>query len=156
LVSQVAGRAGRGSAAEYGRSLVLVQTMQPGDPAIVLAARHDFVRFAELELAERKAAGLPPTVRLARIVVRDESLEKANELARRAAGRLRERAGGCVRVEGPEPCTMGRIAGRYRVEVRVLSARAGDMVAALEGLRDVDSVTSDATYAIDVDPVSVL
>jgi len=61
-----------------------------------------------------------------------------------------------VRVEGPEPCTMGRIAGRYRVEVRVLSERAGDMVAALEALRDLDSVTSDATYAIDVDPVSVL
>ena len=156
LVSQVAGRAGRGSAAEHGRALVLVQTMQPEDPSIVLAAKHDFVRFAEIELAGRKAARLPPTVRLARIVVRDESLEKANELARRAADRLRERGGAGVRVEGPEPCTMGRIAGRYRVEVRVLSARAGDMVAALEGLRDVDSVTSDATYAIDVDPVSVL
>jgi primosomal protein N' (replication factor Y) (superfamily II helicase) len=156
LVSQVAGRAGRGAAAEHGRALVLVQTMQPEDPSIVLAAKHDFVRFADLELAGRKAAGLPPTVRMARIVVRDESLEKANELAGRAAGRLRERAGAGVRVEGPEPCTMGRIAGRYRVEVRVLSARAGDMVGALEGLRDVDSVTSDATYAIDVDPVSVL
>jgi primosomal protein N' (replication factor Y) (superfamily II helicase) len=156
LVSQVAGRAGRGSAAEHGRALVLVQTMQPEDPSIVLAAKHDFVRFAGLELVGRKAAGLPPTVRMARIVVRDESLEKANELAGRAAGRLRERAGAGVRVEGPEPCTMGRIAGRYRVEVRVLSARAGEMVAALEALRDVDSVTSDATYAIDVDPVSVL
>lgn len=156
LVSQVAGRAGRGAVATHGAALVLVQTMFPDDPAIVLAARHDYEGFAEMEMAARRAARLPPTVRMARIVVRDESLEKAKSLADAAAAKLRGRAPRGVRVEGPEPCTLGRIAERYRIEVRVLAERAGDLVAALEAMRDEDSVTSDATYAIDVDPVSVL
>lgn len=156
LVSQVAGRAGRGDAAVHGSALVLVQTMYPDDPAIVLAARHDYEGFAAMEMGARRAARLPPMVRMARIVVRDGSLEKAKALADRAAGKLRAKAGRGVRVEGPEPCTLGRIADRYRMEVRVLAERAGDLIAVLEAMREEAAVTSDATYAIDVDPVSVL
>ncbi|MBL8991575.1 MAG: primosomal protein N', partial [Phycisphaerae bacterium] len=68
LVCQVAGRAGRADLP--GR--VIVQTMSPAEPAIVLASRHDFVAFAEGELAVRSRAGLPPVGRMVRVVCRDE------------------------------------------------------------------------------------
>jgi len=57
LVSQVSGRAGRGS--EPGR--VVVQTFAPDEPALTLAARHDFPGFAGSELRQRASANLPPT-----------------------------------------------------------------------------------------------
>jgi primosomal protein N' (replication factor Y) len=88
LISQVAGRAGRGAAA--GR--VIVQTVNPAEPAIVLAAKHDFVGFATRELAVRRAAGLPPITRMARVVVRDESLEGANRRAAELTAGVREAA----------------------------------------------------------------
>ncbi len=156
LVNQVAGRAGRGDVETHGEAIVLVQSMYPDDPAITLAAEHDFIRFADMEMKAREAAKLPPAVRMARIVVRDASHARATTLAKDAASRLRERAQRGVRIDGPDPCTLARIADRYRMEVRVFAERAVDLMATLESLRDVDSVTSDATYAIDVDPVSVL
>ena len=55
LLTQVAGRAGRG--ADAGR--VLIQTFNPGSPAIACAAGHDYAGFAEGELARRSAARLP-------------------------------------------------------------------------------------------------
>ena len=59
-MSQVAGRAGRGT--EPG--LVIVQTMNPQEAAIRFAAEHDYVSFARGELAVRREAGLPPATRI--------------------------------------------------------------------------------------------
>src|SRR5262249_52891636 len=73
LVSQVAGRAGRGAAP--GR--VIVQTYAPGTAAIRFAAAHDYTGFANQELAERRRAGLPPGRRMARIMVRHKDYAKA-------------------------------------------------------------------------------
>ena len=64
LVSQVSGRAGRGT--EPG--ITIVQTHSPRNPAIVLAAAHDYPAFAARECAIRRSAGLPPATRMARIV----------------------------------------------------------------------------------------
>ena len=62
LVAQVAGRAGR--SAESRAARVIVQTLNPHDPAILAAARHDFPGFARDELRLRAAAGLPPCARM--------------------------------------------------------------------------------------------
>src|SRR5207248_4395511 len=56
LVAQVAGRTGRGD--RPGR--VLVQTYCPDHPAIVCAARHDYLGFVAAELPERQQRGVPP------------------------------------------------------------------------------------------------
>lgn len=156
LISQVAGRAGRGDESVYGPALVLVQTMHPGDPAIERAARHEYVAFAKQELKDRKGAGLPPARRMARIVVRYADAVKARKMAEEAAAKLRERARGVARVDGPNPCVLSRIAERYRFEVRVVAGRASDLVGVLNAVREQEDLSSDATFAIDVDPVSVL
>src|SRR5690606_35874006 len=77
LVSQVAGRAGRGAIG--GR--VVVQTLNPRSPSITLAAAHRYDAFAAQELANRRIAGFPPITRMARIVVRHEDNTKAKSMA---------------------------------------------------------------------------
>src|SRR5665213_538632 len=64
LITQVAGRAGRGDAP--GR--VVLQTFLPDDPTIQAAIRQDFAGFAKTELAHRKETGLPPFGRMVRVV----------------------------------------------------------------------------------------
>ena len=72
LLSQVAGRTGRGP--RGGR--VLVQTFNPEQPCIALAAAHDYLRFADQELAHRRAHNYPPYQRLARLIVRSRDQQQ--------------------------------------------------------------------------------
>lgn len=159
LVSQVAGRAGRGE--HPGR--VIVQTFCPADPAIALAARHDYPAFAKEELAARARAGVPPATRMARIVCRDESAERAEERARGLAELLRAEAQraarnepGAIRVAGPMPCTIARIAAQYRFAIDVYGSRAGHVQEVLRAARAAGRLTSDAVTAVDVDPVALM
>jgi primosomal protein N' len=88
LVTQVAGRTGRGAAGGY----VLVQTYNPEHPAIQAAIRHDYHQFASQELPGRQAFGYPPFGTLIRLIVRGESepvtKAYADELGQRIEGRL--------------------------------------------------------------------
>lgn len=153
LVSQVAGRAGR--AAERGR--VIVQTMEPRSPAIVLAARHDFEAFAELELAIRTRAGLPPAARMARVVCRDEDHAAAVAHANTIAAALREAAAGtAARIKGPMPCPISRIADHYRIAIEITAAGRGTIQSLLQRVRGQGLLKSDAATAVDVDPLALL
>src|SRR5207248_11237481 len=86
LLAQVAGRAGRG---ERGGQ-VLVQTFTPDHPCITLAAKHDFVEFAGLELGHRRQHRYPPYERLARLIVRSEKEDAAAAFADQLAGAFKE------------------------------------------------------------------
>ncbi|MBI1190468.1 MAG: primosomal protein N' [Tepidisphaera sp.] len=150
LVSQVAGRAGRGEHA--GR--VIIQTMSPEAPAIRLAAAHDYVAFAEREWADRVRFELPPATRMARVVCRDERSDKAKAAAAELAQAIH--AAGGVKVRGPLPCTVSRVAGQFRFAVDLLGGKAGDVQAALGEVRRRGLLTSDAKTAVDVDPLSLM
>ncbi|MEE9208310.1 MAG: primosomal protein N' [Gemmatimonadota bacterium] len=115
LVSQVAGRAGRGD--EAGQ--VIVQTMHPGHVALKAAINHDYEGFAEAELADREGPGYPPHQRLANVVISGPSQsrvsEKAVELAEwttRIIASVAGRPG--VSLAGPAPCPIDRLRGRWR------------------------------------------
>ena len=152
LVTQVAGRAGRGVAPGE----VIVQTMSPAEPAIRLAAAHDFPGFARRELAMREASGLPPAWRMARVVVRDEDLGKAESAADAIAAAVRERAGEGMVVQGPAPCPISRVAGQFRFSVEVFARSPKEIQRVLGEARAMGLVKSDAATAVDVDPVAVL
>ncbi|GIW74879.1 MAG: primosomal protein N' [Phycisphaerales bacterium] len=151
LVSQVAGRAGRGSQA----GLVIVQTHSPDLPAIRAAAEHDFERFAGQELAVRRRASLPPFTRAAWIVSRDRDYEKAFARAQRIGELLGEAFAGRARIEGPAPAPLERAHEAYRVGVEVYAPTAGVLHQGLSRLRREHGLVSDAHVAIDVDPVSI-
>ena len=152
LISQLAGRAGRG-----GEGRVLVQTLAPEARAIRYAARHDSSGFAAEELERRRALAYPPFSHLIRIVLGAEQVLPA----RSAALELRERllAAGAAH-EGEAPALLGpaplfRLRGRER-QVLVLKARerrgavaaAGEAVAALAAERSHAGVS----FSVDVDP----
>jgi primosomal protein N' (replication factor Y) len=109
LLTQVAGRAGRGG--EAGR--VLVQTFHPRTPAIAFAVGHDYAGFAEVELDRRRALGYPPFARL--LAVRVEGSEGGARAAAEALGEAaRPALGPGVSLLGPAPAAIERIRGRSR------------------------------------------
>ncbi len=153
LVSQVAGRCGRGEAA--GRAIV--QTFQPDAPAIRLAALHRFEAFAEAELADRLRFGLPPVRRMARILVRDEDLAAAEAAAKELAARLvslPESAG--IELRGPSPCPIARISNRHRLQIEVLADDAAAIQRLLQRARAERWIRPGEKMAVDVDPVALL
>jgi primosomal protein N' (replication factor Y) len=159
LVCQVAGRAGRGP--ECGRvARAIIQTLNPQEPAILCAARHDFPGFAAGELSLRREAGLPPFGRMARIVCRDEDAAKAESRAGEIASALREALArenaeaGCL-IKGPMPCPIARLAGHHRFAVELLAPGAAQIQRVLTTLRSAGLVRSDAHTAVDVDPLSL-
>lgn len=152
LITQVAGRAGRGD--KPGR--VIVQTVNPKDPAIIFASRHDYVAFATRELAIRSRSGLPPASRMARIVIRDaeypKALARAEELAALLAPLL-PRGG---RLTGPAPAPLARVAGQHRLSIELIAARSTDLHTMLATLARQGLLKSDAHTAVDVDPIALM
>jgi primosomal protein N' (replication factor Y) (superfamily II helicase) len=160
LISQVAGRAGRGSLP--GR--VIVQTFNPEARAIRLAADHDYRSFAAGELAGRVEAGLPPAARMARLVVRDADLPKAEATAATIVAVIREELDArgvpdAVRIDGPMPCPIARVAGMHRIAIELTAAAEGGrglLQAVLAAARRRGLVKSDARIAVDIDPIALM
>ncbi|MEM7624509.1 MAG: primosomal protein N' [Planctomycetota bacterium] len=155
LIAQVAGRAGRG---EH-RGRVVVQSFTPGDPAIQLAAQHDYVSFARQEIETRARAGLPPIGRMARVVLRDTdhlaNTKRAQELAH-ALRQANERLNLNVRLRGPAVCPIARLADHHRQQIELISADAASIQKLLTTLRNAGQLISDTHTAVDVDPVALL
>jgi primosomal protein N' (replication factor Y) (superfamily II helicase) len=117
LVTQVAGRSGRGD--EMGR--VIVQTFNPEHPSIKFALQQDSVGFLKEELKLREALDYPPFSRLVnfRFQARVESdtinaAEIAGELARKLVSKMPI---GVVKILGPSPAPIYKIRNRYRYQM---------------------------------------
>ena len=156
LLTQVAGRAGRGERA--GR--VIIQTYAPNHYSIRAARDQDYARFMRRELQLRRDLMYPPFARLA--MVRIEGAEP--RLVRRAAEAVaKSLAKGStpdgIRVLGPSPAPIERIKQRYRWQVMVKSRELKPMRAAIAAMRAEvgPSAERDGIYlAIDIDPVRML
>jgi primosomal protein N' (replication factor Y) len=147
LISQVAGRAGRG--ALPGR--VIIQTYTPDNYAIVAAAGHDYLAFYEQEGSHRLTHQLPPFVRLARLIHAHVNPEAAEQNAERFARRLAREidAMGMTDVEviGPAPAFFSKVAGRFRWQIMLRGPKLADLLA---------EVNLPQGWVVDIDPASVL
>ena len=147
LITQVAGRAGRGL--QGGR--VIVQSYAPDHPVLVAAAQHDYEPFAAAEIAARAAHDYPPTGRLARLVYADRDRRRAQEVAATMAQSLvedRDRRGlPGPEVLGPTPAFISRRRELYRQQITL----RGDDPHPL--LRSIDFPRG---WTVDIDPVSLL
>jgi primosomal protein N' (replication factor Y) len=157
LVTQVAGRTGRGERA--GR--VIVQTFSPEHPAIQAASRHDYLRFAQDEMAHRRKFNYPPLGSIARIIVRGTQEGETESVAESLLGRLeaaRSALGVDVRMLGPAPPPISRLRGKYRFHILLQSvdvAQLGNTIRrGLEHFTIPDR--SDVQYVIDIDPLDML
>ena len=156
LLSQVAGRTGRGSLGGE----VLIQTSLPDHYSVKAALEHDFVSFAERELNERTSPGYPPHVRLANVVVSSPDPKAAAGEAERAANWLRAHLSmgdQAVEMVGPAPSPIEKLHGRWRWHFIVRSPVARDLGSALSALSDEFRVRGrDVRMHIDRDPTALL
>jgi primosomal protein N' (replication factor Y) len=113
LLTQVAGRAGRGDRA--GR--VIVQTLQPEHFSLRCMAAHDFAAFAAAEIDDRRELGYPPFSRLVLARAEGEQLSAVQRLSRSFANHVRAAGGKRIVVLGPAPAPIERLRGRYRWQV---------------------------------------
>ncbi len=156
LLTQVAGRAGRGE--RPGR--VLIQTYAPHHYSIRAARDQDYARFIRRELQLRQQLGWPPFSRMALIRIEGGEASAVAALAQRSARTLREQLrdvlSDSIRVLGPAPAPLERLRGRYRWQVMVRSSDAGAMRAALAAMRARLGTHDGVFVGIDLDPVNML
>ena len=153
LVSQVAGRTGRGSRG----GLVIVQTFQPDHYTMRCAAAHDYVAFAKVELGHRETLGLPPFSRAARLVAEGRNERQVRDAALAIGKALRE--GAAARngvVHGPQPCPIEKIKDRFRWHILLLAGKWRTLHDMIEVAKPVLPRGRQVRVAIDVDPVSML
>ncbi len=160
LLTQVAGRAGRGD--RPGR--VIIQTWRPEVTAVACAAQHDYERFFDAEVMARAELGYPPFGHL--VAVRLDGTDAgaveaaARTLARRAEGirvHLPE-----VAVLGPSEAPLARLKGRTRWHLWLKGPERRELRRALHALVGGERAGSDAglppsvRVGVDVDPMSAL
>jgi primosomal protein N' (replication factor Y) len=152
LLTQVAGRAGRGE--QTGEAIV--QTLYPGHYSIQLACRQDYPGFFGRELAYRRGMRYPPVMALINGVIRGRTFEDAMQTAARIVRRLESAAARApFLVLGPAPAPLGRLRGEHRVQFFLKGTRRADLRGAL---KDVLAAMPEVRrrLTIDVDPLSVL
>jgi primosomal protein N' (replication factor Y) len=161
LLSQVAGRAGRGPRGGQ----VLVQTFSPEHPAIALAAAHDFPAFVNIELVHRQAHHYPPYERLARLIVRSRERDQAGAFADQLAGRFQATLGGLkttegaaavVRLLGPAEAPVFRLKGYYRFHFQLQSPSPGVLHQLLRQVLLHVRTPTGVELTLDIDPLNML
>ena len=150
LLTQAAGRAGRGS--EPGR--VVVQTYYPDHPAVVHAARHDITAFTTEELRFRRAFGYPPITHMALVRWEAAAEDAARETAHVTAARIGRGTDG-LRVRGPAPCAIERLRDRWRWQILLTSVTRPPLHALVAQIEQL-STPNSVTRIIDIDPLSTL
>jgi primosomal protein N' (replication factor Y) len=151
LLTQVAGRAGRGD--KPGK--VLVQTYTPEHYALEASTRHDYAGFVTTELAFREALGYPPYGHLVNLVLSGNVEGKVKGSAERLAQRLSGTAD--LEVLGPAPCPLAKLRGKHRFQILLKAATRGPLhqaVASLKGWKNV--VANGVRLNVDVDPMDML
>lgn len=146
LLTQVAGRAGRGE--EAGK--VIIQTFNPQHFCIDAASRHDYHEFYAAEIEARRRYGYPPFRRFVKFTYSHENRRRAqNEalLLREKLDQLIDRLGlEQTDIIGPAPAVMERIRGKYRWQ---MIARGPDLHPLLR-------VIDTPGWDVDIDPVSTM
>jgi len=155
LITQVAGRTGRGDKAGE----VLVQTFSPEHPAILAACKHDFLGFADLELQHREPFEYPPYGSLARIIFRGEVQEQVQQFAEGVVAKARSlvaKQGSKVRILGPSLPPIPKLRGHHRFHAMMISQQPGALHAVLQEIQSTTKLPEGILYLIDIDPIDML
>jgi primosomal protein N' (replication factor Y) len=154
LLTQVAGRAGRGDLP--GR--VLIQTFYPEHYAIQDAVQQDYAAFFEREMHFRRMMAYPPFTSLANVIVRDISLEKAIRWARQLSEYFSPQDGKGARVLGPATAPLARLKKEHRFQFLLKSPKRSVLTKLLSGAMaycDAKEIPQTAVL-VDMDPLSLL
>ncbi len=151
LLTQVAGRAGRGELAGE----AIIQTLYPTHYSIRLACAQQYRAFFDQEIEFRQAMHYPPTLGMVNVVVRGRTYDDAMHGAAGLAGRAQRVHRGTFQLLGPAPAPLTRIKGEHRAQFFLKGTSRARMRDALKvALAEMPELARRVT--IDVDPLSVL
>jgi primosomal protein N' (replication factor Y) len=183
LLTQVAGRAGRGDV----EGEVFVQAFTPFHPAIQYARRHDFSGFYEQEIEFRKQLKYPPLSRVALLTLKGRNEDKvkfsADHLKREleknlniaeskvragsplpgASTQTKDGAHGVTRptdfrdliIAGPAPAPLLRAEQFYRYQIMLRTRAMSKLSQTLAKIIETSALPDDVTLAVDIDPVNL-
>lgn len=147
LITQVAGRAGRGEL----QGEVIVQTATPHAPAIQFARRHDFDGFAEQELEFRQAFGFPPFGRCATLTVRSTHEQRAEFCLASLHRRLQENTPQGVLISEPLPSPLVKSHGQFRFQITLRARQARPLTRHVQAILQKNPLPDDVIATFDMD-----
>ncbi|MEI6970432.1 MAG: primosomal protein N' [bacterium] len=152
LLTQVAGRAGRGDVPGE----VLVQTYTPMAPAIRSAVAMDYVGFYEKECLERRELQYPPFSRLVCITARGPSDERVVVGMRELCERIRRVMPESVTMRGPSPAPLAKAKGLFRHQLMLRSRVVSTITTPLRDVLKEFQWPSKVACSVDVDAISLI
>jgi primosomal protein N' (replication factor Y) len=150
LLTQVAGRAGRGT--EGGE--VIIQTYTPEHYAVTAAKDHDYIAFYRKEVKAREELGLPPYKNIIRIILKSRKNARVEKVSKDITAALKKKMKG-VEVIGPAPAVVSRIRNQFRWNIIIKTGDAEAGAKELKALLRAFGKPSGVTVSVDVDPISV-
>ncbi len=153
VITQVSGRAGRGS--DSGE--VVLQTFNPEAPILQQAIQGDTLSFYRQELASRSQVGFPPAKRLAMLRFQHRNEATVREFSHAVVMYLHSRQIPALQILGPAEAPLSRLKNFYRWHCLIKSESVRDMQRALQIAKEyAEHLKSGVQMAVDVDPVNCM
>ena len=152
LLTQVAGRAGRGETPGE----VFVQTFTPFSPSIQFARHHDFVGYFEQELEFRERCDFPPFKHAVLLTIRSAHEARASFSADTIARRLREALPEEFTMSAPTPAPLEKLQGQFRFHILLRGAAILRLSRLVRETLDKLPLPDDVMASVDVDPYQLL
>ncbi|MDB6122199.1 MAG: priA [Pedosphaera sp.] len=153
LLTQVAGRAGRGDI----EGEVFVQSFTPFHPAIQYARRHDFGGFYDQELEFREQLKYPPVSRVAMLTLKGRNEEKVKLSADHLRRELEKALSGIkdLVIAGPAPAPLAKAESNYRYQLMLRARQMTGVSQRLAAMTQSLALPDDVSLAVDIDPVDL-
>ena len=152
LLTQVAGRAGRGDV----EGEVFIQSYTPFHPAIQFARHHDFQGFWDQEIEFRKQWDYPPYTHMVLITVRSPHQVKASFSTETLARRLKEDLPAGTNLGNPAPAPLEKSHGNFRFQIMLRTRAILKFTRHLHAVLDKLTFPEDVIVTVDVDPYQLL
>jgi len=152
LLTQVAGRAGRGETPGE----VFVQSYTPFSPSIQFARHHDFAGYVEQELEFRERCDFPPFKHTVLITIHSAHQERGKFSAETLRRKLREALPEEFMVAEPAPAPLEKLSGQYRFHILLRGNAIMRLSRLIRETLEKLPMPEDVAVAVDVDPYQLL
>lgn len=153
LLTQAAGRAGRSRK----NGNVIIQTYNPEEYSITLAAKQCYEEFYEQEILYRTLNGYPPVINMLAILITSESYENADKFSKKIL-EIINKSQNKVMIIGPADCNIKKISDIYRKIIYLKDRDINKLVHIknkIEEYKEINDVASLASIQFDMNPLSM-
>lgn len=153
LITQVAGRAGRGDL----KGEVIAQAYSLEHSSIQTSANHDFNSFYDIEIKEREELNYPPFSKLTNIIIANPSDQEGRKIASEIGKFLKQnKTDKIYAILGPIPAGIPKIQNYYRFQILIKTSDLDDVRILLKKLNKEIKITSNTRLGIDIEPLNLM